>query len=381
MYDNVIIIYFWCGAFIAMLALLRMSPASYYLEFVEMYLQDYVLAILGAITIVVGTLQAIRQDDAKKLLAYSSAANGGYILIALAMKTDISVSGAMFHILAHSLASTAAFLAIAVVHYRTKTTKISVLGGMIHHMPITYMVYLMAIISMAGIPPMGGFVSKWLIFQAIIDKQMIFVAVAAFFGSIGSFLYVFRPLAALFLGQKLPKYKGVKEGPIMMMIPLVILTLLSFIIGVVPSIVINFTNKVIAEFGYNPLLTNSIGIQGNNGSLAAGTIGIVFGVGVMVIAIIYFILPKSRKVGLMDTYTAGEFIYTEELLHYSADFYAPFERLYPERPLILKFYDMVKQRVTELGNFFKYWFFTNKPEITVFWIVLILTLLVWGDIL
>ncbi|XMB67161.1 proton-conducting transporter membrane subunit [Mycoplasmatota bacterium zrk1] len=369
------------GAFIAFMAILRISPASIYLEAVGMYLQNYVIAIFGAITIVVGTLQAIRQDDAKKLLAYSSASNGGYILVAIAMSSSISLTGAMYHILAHALASTAAFLAIAVVHYRTKTTKISELGGMIHHMPLTYMVYLMAIISMAGIPPMGGFISKWIIFQSVISKQMIIVAVATFFGSIGSFLYVFRPLAALFLGQKLPKYKGVKEAPFLMMIPLIILTLGSFYIGVIPNQVIDFSNKVIAEFGFGPLVMNEFGIQGANGTLSAPIIASVFGLGVVVIAIIFFILPKSRKVGLMDTYTSGEFIYTEELLHYSADFYAPFERLYPAKPLISKVYAMIKEKVNELGRFFKYWFFTNKPEVTVLWIVLILTLLVWGDIL
>ncbi|XMB86404.1 proton-conducting transporter membrane subunit [Mycoplasmatota bacterium WC44] len=368
------------GAFIAVLGIIKIAPASIMFEPVGLMVQNYLLALLGGVTVIAGTLYAIRQDDAKKLLAYSSAANGGYILLALAIGSSISISGALYHIVAHSLASAAAFLAIGVVTYKTKTSKISELGGMIHHMPITYMVYLMAIISMAGIPPMGGFISKWLIFQALIQQDMIFVAVAAFIGSIGSFLYVFRPLAALFLGQKLPKYKAVKEANIFMLLPMLTLIGLSFYLGVFTNELLGFINNILGELGYSALTLGTYTITGTNGVLDPVMIALMFGIGVAIIAVIFLILPKSRKVGLMDTYTAGEFIYTEELLHYSADFYAPIERLYPEQPRINKIYSLIKAKVTEFGSFIKYWFFTNKPEVTVFWIVAILAILLWGDI-
>ncbi len=371
------------GAFVSVMALLKLSPVGINIGVLDMQLTHYVIAFLGALTIVFGTLMAIRQDDAKKLLAYSSMSNGGYILVALALMSTTSVSGALYHVLAHALASTAAFLAIGAVARQTGTTKMSELGGMIHKMPVTYLVYLIAIISMAGIPPMGGFISKWLIFQAVIDKGLIFISMAAFFGSIGSFLYVFRPLAALFLGQELPEFKKtIKEAPLLMMIPLLVLSALNIFTGIYPTDILRLINKVLAELGIAQLTIDTWTITGNNGDLFPALIAGMFGIGVGVAFVIFIVLKKSKKVGLMDTYTAGNFIYTEELLHYSVDFYAPLERLYAKHTDIMKnFYKKLANKVKEFGAFVKYFFFTNKPEVTVIWIMIVIAFLLWGDVL
>ena len=370
------------GAFVAVMALVKIMPVGIVIESIDLALGQYLIAVLGAMTIVFGTLMAIRQDDAKKLLAYSSMSNGGYILLALALLTDTSISGALYHVLAHALASTAAFLAIGAVHRQTGTTKMSELGGMIHKMPITYMVYLIAIISMAGIPPMGGFISKWLIFQSVINEGMILLSVATFFGSIGSFLYVFRPLAALFLGQELPEFKKtIKEAPLLMLIPMLILSGLNVFTGVHPTVILTFINKVLTELGVGNLGLSTWIITGNNGDLYPALISGAFGVGVFIAFLIFIVLKKSKKVDLMDTYTAGNFIYTEELLHYSVDFYAPLERLYEKYIHIMKnFYNSLANKVREFGAFMKYFFFTNKPEVMVFWILIAIGFLLWGDI-
>jgi len=371
------------GAFVAVMGLIKLAPVGFMIDAINLPFGQLVIALLGALTIIFGTLMAIRSDDAKRLLAYSSVSHGGYILVALALFDSVSVSGGLYHVVAHALASTAAFLSIAAVSRVTGTTKMSELGGIIHKMPITYIVYLVAIISMAGIPPMGGFISKWLIFQAVIDRGMIFVAIAAFFGSIGSFLYVFRPLAALFLGQELPQFKlTVKEAPILMLVPMIILTLLNIYTGVFPNTILRFTNKVLVELNISPLVLGDYSITGYNGVLQPALISAMFGIGVAVAFIIFIVLKKSKKVGLMDTYTAGNFIYTEELLHYTTNFYAPLERLYDKYTNIMTdFYENLAFKVKEFGRVVKYFFFTYKPEIMVFWIVVIMTFLLWGDVL
>lgn len=366
------------GAFVAVLAIAKVATASVYVDTIALPLQNYVLALIGGITIVMGTLMAIRQDDAKKLLAWSSASNGGYILVALTIGNYVAFSGAMYHVLSHALATAAAFLAISVVARRTGTTKMSELGGMIHHMPITYMVYLIAIISLAGIPPMGGFISKWLIYQAIINKGLVFLAVAAFFGSIGSFLYVFRPLAALFLGQKFKKHEGLKEANLLELIPMIILSLIIVYTGIFPNFILGFINNISTDLGYGALtLTNNF-LTGFNGDLNPAYIALVFGVGVLVVFILFMIFPKSRKVKLMDTYTAANFIYNEETYHYSTDFYAPFERLYAKHPSMMKLYEKFVRKIKEFGDFIVYLFFGRKPETAILWIVVVLILVLWG---
>ena len=199
----------------------------------------------------------------------------------------------------------------------------------------------------------------------------------------GSFLYVFRPLAALFLGQQLPQYKEtVKEAPFLMIIPMAILSLLNVATGVLPIPVLTFINKVLPELnGISEVQFEGMGIVGLNGILDATMISGIFVFGIVVSFMIFIVLKKSKKVGLMDTYTAANFIYSEELLHYSVDFYAPLERLYEKYIHIMKnFYKYIANKVREFGAFMKYFFFTNKPEITVFWIVVLIIFLLWGEI-
>src|SRR6056297_2704054 len=159
---------------------------------------NYILAIFGGITVITGTILAIRQEDVKRLVAFSSISQMGYIIMALAISTPLGFTGGLLHLMNHMIFKTTIFLSIAAVIYRTKTTKMSEMGGLIFKMPVTFTAYLIAIIALAGIPPTNGFISKWVIYQALIDKGYIFLSVAAFFGSIGSFMYVFKPLSTIF---------------------------------------------------------------------------------------------------------------------------------------------------------------------------------------
>ncbi|MCF7923993.1 MAG: NADH-quinone oxidoreductase subunit M [Candidatus Izimaplasma sp.] len=370
------------GGFIAVLALIKITPATVMFRAMDIPIGHYLVAILGGLTIVFGTLMAIKEDDAKKLLAYSSMSHGGYILVAFSILNSMAFAGGFYHILAHALASAGAFMAIAAVSRVTGTTKIKELGGMIHKMPITYLAYLIAIISMAGIPPMGGFISKWLIFQAVIDKGMVFVGVAVFFGSVGSFLYVFRPLAALFLGQEFTEYKHVKEAPILMLIPTFVLMGLNIYTGVFPAAFLKVINNIIVELGYTGITYTTYVISGNNGVLNPALISLVFVVGILIAFIIFILLKKSRKVELMDTYTAGNFIHDEHLFHYSTDFYAPLERLYEKQShWMTTFYRALAEKVKELGKLGKYLFMSKSLSVTLLWIISIIIFLLWGEVL
>ncbi len=343
-----------------------------------MPIPNYTLAILGAISIVVGTLMAISQNDFKKLIAYSSVANGGYILIGLAMTDALSTGGAFMHIFAHAIASAAAFLAAAAVSHRTGTTKMNELGGLIHRMPITYLVYLIAIISMAGIPPMAGFISKWMIFQSMIGSGMMFIGAAAFFGSIGSFLYVFRPLSAVFLGQLSTKHKDVKEAPALMIIPMAILSLITLAFGVFPNFVLSIISKIQTSVGLPGLQLEGTRIIASNGAIDPTLVVGIFGLGFVIAMIIFIVHPKSRKVDLMDQYTASEFIWTPELLHYATDFYAPFERLYEKAPRTETFYNALVKKIAEIGGFVSYALFSFKPGTAVFWVAVVIAAVLWG---
>jgi formate hydrogenlyase subunit 3/multisubunit Na+/H+ antiporter MnhD subunit len=374
------------GAFVSILALVKISPFTPDLMVMELPWAQWVVALLGSLSIIFGTLMAIRSDDAKVLLAYSSMSNGGYILVAFALADTHAIAGGLYHVLVHAIASAAAFLAIAAVARQTHTTKISELGGIIHKMPLTYMVYLIAIISMAGIPPMGGFISKWLIYQTALNKGMILVTMAVTFGSIGSFLYVFRPLAALFLGQELPEYKHLKEAPFFMAVPMVILSILNLLTGTITTFFLNYVNPVLLDLGFTSdellvIPNNTIEGWTEATKLNPLLMGGIFAFGVFVAFVLFIVLKKSKKVGLMDTYTAGNFIYTEQLLHYSTDFYAPIERLYERYIHITEsVYKSISQKVKEFGRLMKYIFFNRLLEVFTLGVIIIMIVILLSEV-
>jgi NADH-quinone oxidoreductase subunit M len=220
-----------------------------------------------------------------------------------------------------------------------------------------------------------------LIFQGVIDRGLIVIAVAVFFGSVGSFLYVFRPLAALFLGQQLTEYKHIKEAPIMMLIPTFILMGLNIYTGVLPHDILRFINTILTDFNISTIIVTSYTtIQVPTGVIDPALISMVFGLGVLVAFIIFISLKKSKKVSLMETYTAANFVHDEHLLHYTTDFYAPLERLYERyTTLMVTFYDRLIEKVKELGTLSQYLFMRSLRQ-PILWFLILLVIILWGDL-
>ncbi len=134
---------------------------------------------LGGITAVMGVLYAMFQDDIKKLLAYSTVENIGVIFVglglALAFKTNgmataaaLAITAALFHVFNHSLFKSLLFFGADAVLTATGERRIEQMGGLIHRMPFTAFVFLVGCVAIAALPPLNGFVSEWLTFQAIL---------------------------------------------------------------------------------------------------------------------------------------------------------------------------------------------------------------------
>ncbi|ACM23535.1 proton-conducting transporter membrane subunit [Thermotoga neapolitana] len=354
-------------------------------------LPNYLLITLGNISIVIGTLMAIKQDDMKMLMAFSSVANGGYILVGLGTMDPLGFEGGMFHIFNHAVASAVIFMAFAAVIYRTKTSKISEMGGLIHKMPITFLAYLFSIISLAGIPPMSGFISKWMIYQALVRKGMFITAFLAFFGSIGSFLYVFRPLAGVFLGQLPKKYREVREAPVVMLVPMALLVLVSFFLGVWPFPVLQTIENIRMDLGvatsFKIVDRENWLIRGFAGSWNTVLVFSLFLTGFVVAYILYSLFPRARKVDLMaphreegtplNVYTGGEFIYSPDLYHYNTNFYAGFERMYRNHPSWEGITSAIGKLFHDIGEWFHRWFFASSASVYTFWVVATLLLIFW----
>ncbi len=291
-------------------------------------LPGYILAWFGALSALIATLIAIVQDDAKKLLAYSSVGQLGYIILGLGLGSSIGVSGALFHAVNHTIFKGMLFLAVGAVFYRTGTRKFSELGGLISRMPYTFFVVLLGIITIAGIPPLSGFGSKWLIYEAIIQKKMVFLAVVTFAASTASFMYCYRLIFGIFLGQRDEKYDDVKEVPWAMRGPMLLLSLFTIYLGFYPYHLLNLIAEVEKTvLGIHPFAYGQSVLFSRFGSVDTMTVMNVVAVVFVIVFVLFSLLYKrSRKVGLKDIHTSGEIPGEEINLHYAIDFYQPFSR-------------------------------------------------------
>lgn len=346
------------GSYILFIVFLLFPTANilkHYKFFNNMPAFNYILALLGGISIIAGTIAAIMQEDVKYLIAFSSVSHAGYILLGLAYGGTFATAGGLMHIMVHMLTALGMFLSIAAVYSVTHTTKMSEMGGLVKKMPITFLTYLISIISVAGIPPMAGFISKWLIYQQLISKGDVILGFAAFFGSIGSFMYVFRPLATIFLGQLPNKYKDVKEVSIWMQIPMYILMGATVFFGVLPHYVLKVIAQIQKYVGIKPIKTTMTEIYTSLTTMSPATINLIFAGGFIIAFILYFLHTRTTKVEQWENYTAGEIVpelqTTPEIYHYAKNYYRPFERMFKKVPSLENwFYSLI----FNIKRFFEY---------------------------
>ncbi len=203
-----------------------------------------VVGILGAMGIILGSVMAIAQDDFRRMLAYSSVAQIGYIGVGLAIGSFYGLIGAVLHIINHAFMKGSLFMVIGGVRYRFGEVSISKLGQIGKKMPFTVFTLVVAALAMIGIPPTGGFFSKWYIMLgAMQTEQYIYVAVLVI-SSLLNAIYFFRVLENVFINpdpglKELNPPTGKLELPLQMLIPIVVFGIAILALG--------FCNEMIVD--------------------------------------------------------------------------------------------------------------------------------------
>lgn len=216
------------------------------------------LVFFGTITMFVGVTLALYQNDFKRLLAFHSISQVGYIMTGIGLYTALGVTGGLYHTLNHSLFKGLLFLCAGAVLYSTGTTDLNKLGGLSKKMPLTCTLFLVGAFSISGLPPFNGFASKWMIFQASYEKAIEtnniaygFVTVIALLVSIMTLASFIKVTQSVFFGQPKEEYENVKEVPIAMRIPMVILGICCFITGILPQVINKYLIQPAASSVFN----------------------------------------------------------------------------------------------------------------------------------
>lgn len=347
-------------------------------------LLSYLIAWIGAITSVVATFLAINSNDMKRLAAYSTVGNIGYAVTGIFILSSMGVAGGIFHIVNHAVFKSAIFISLAAVKFRTHEREMHRLGGLAYKMPVTFMTFLLGIIAAAGIPPLSGYASKWMIYQSLLSSRFPFLTVMIFISSTGAFMYLFRALHSVFLGQLPRKFDDVKEVPFLMQLPMYIIMLVMVGTGIAPGLILKPINTVISSMGLMPVRVTFTDMYSILSRVDALAVFLVFAASFGVAFILYLIGNKRKHVEPLDNYTAGqdpkEFGLTREMYHFAYDFYEPFRVMFKpfERINTSAFYDRMERAFNEMGRSFAALYRFSVRNAVLFFIIGITAIIIYG---
>lgn len=204
----------------ARLFVVNINPGSFW--------QNYVPWIAG-ISAIICAGAALRETDLKRLIAYSTISQIGFIFLGLAIGNSIGIIGGLLYILTHGLAKAGLFLCAGIVEQNTGTKDITKLGGLIKTMPLTALAFIFCAFSVMGIPPFGGFFAKYLVFSGAVTSGRLGVTAIFLIGAVMTIVYLLRVFFLVFLGES--KLQA-KEGSKGMVSSVVLLAALSLICGI-----------------------------------------------------------------------------------------------------------------------------------------------------
>lgn len=189
------------------------------------------LMFLGMLSIIVGALAALKQKNFKRMLAFSSISQIGYIVLAAGLGTKLAIMGALFHLVNHATFKTVLFLNSASVEKSAGTTDMDKLGGLEHSMPWTSWTSVVALLSTAGVPPLSGFWSKLIIILALWEAGLKVYAVLALLASIITLAYFMVMQRKVFFGKMTQAAESSPEVSAPMLAPVVFMSALIVALG------------------------------------------------------------------------------------------------------------------------------------------------------
>lgn len=206
-----------------------------------------ILWVVALATMIVGNFAAILQDNIKRLLAYSSIAHAGYVLVAVRANSDVGVSAAMFYLAAYAFMNIGAFA--VVTHFareRERYVRVDDLAGLSKKQPVTAALFTIFLLSLVGIPLTGGFFGKFYIFKAALDSGLVWLTILGLLNSAVAAYYYLRILVVMYFHE--PGDETASAEPLRGALgaALWVSAAATLILGVFPSVVLRLANKASA---------------------------------------------------------------------------------------------------------------------------------------
>jgi multicomponent Na+:H+ antiporter subunit D len=212
-----------------------------------MFVLQPVIILLALLTIIIGAVSAVGQNDVKRLLAYSSVSQIGYIFLGVGMGTAYAIAASLVYLVNHAIAKSMLFLTSGEIIHHAGTRDMREMGGMVTSAPVVSGVFLIGAMSIAGLPPMGGFIAKFVLFDAgLLAEYYVPVAIALLF-AVFTLFYMFRAWLLMFWGDAEGKnYSSHPPAPAVV-VPLVLLACLILILGIYAEPLISLATAIAGE--------------------------------------------------------------------------------------------------------------------------------------
>ncbi len=289
--------------------------------FVMNQVVSWLLMTVGSVTILGGVLMAMVQHDYRRMLSFHSISQVGYMVMGIGTGTPVGIIGGLFHLLNMVIVKGSLFLCGGAVQYRTGRTEFSEMGGLAKAMPWTFVSTLIASLAIAGVPPLNAFVSKWMIYQGILDRGgapfPIFLVVAMF-GSTLTLASFMKLMYSMFWGERAKGLEKVKEAPWLLYVPLVVLAVVAVLFGIFYRWPVNVLIKPL--LGTAGLQVTVPGIW--DSELAAALLMMSLFIGILI-----YLAGRGRESAEGEVFLGGEAIDPEFYRVPGTHFYGPVKEM------------------------------------------------------
>jgi len=261
------------------------------------------LVWIGTATMAVGVMYAMVQTDLKRMLAFSTVSQIGYMMMGIGIGTPLAITAGLLHCLNHGFFKGGLFLTAGSVQHSAGTRDMNQLGGLAQRMPHTTLSWLIGVGSMMGIPLMSGFASKWMLYAAALQAGWAVPAMVAWIVSLGTVFLCAKATSAVFLGPLTEATKDAHEAPPTMVWGMGFMAAGSVVLGIAPQLAVNyFLNPILSALGLGTgVQVTWFGLFANAGSFST-TGGLVLALislvlGGLIYAIAYVARPAAATGG------------------------------------------------------------------------------------
>jgi multicomponent Na+:H+ antiporter subunit D len=234
---------------VAVYVMLRTIFTVFSIHFVQITPTELVFLLLGMAGILYASVAAIYQPDAKRLLAYSSIAQIGYMVLGMGFGSALGLTGTIVHVFNHALMKGALFMALGALVYRVGSTRMNQIQGLGREMPWTFAAIFIAGLSLIGVPGTAGFISKWYLVLAAIEQQDWLIALVILAGSLLAVAYMWNLVETLFFQPAEPQREPVREAPLSMLVPMWLLVIANIWFGLDTELTVGIAETAVQLLG------------------------------------------------------------------------------------------------------------------------------------